>query len=166
MATEISNAVSVPLFTKDEIKIEILKKFGKKDRAWDVQVGIMAVQFQIQVAENLLAKNQCVILESNYKEEFDAPLLRHLLEKTSAKCLQIVCGAEGSVLIERFRQRETTPERDALYFPTNVEEFIPKLKKGFNDPLRLPGKVISVDTTDFFRVELASIIDSVRDFLG
>jgi len=166
LAIEISKALNVPLFTKDQIKIELLESLGKKDRAWDRQIGIAAVRLQIKLAENLLTKNCPAILESNFKEEFDAPLIRGLLEKTASDCMQIVCGAMGEVLIERFSRRESSAGRSPLQFATNVDEWKPRLKKGFDEPLRLPGKVFSADTTDFSKVVLSSILSAVNDFLS
>ena len=166
LVTEISKALNVPLFTKDQIKIELLESLGKKDRAWDRQIGIAAVRLQFKLAENLLTKNCSAILESNFKEEFDAPAIRDLIEKTASDCMQIVCGAKGEILIERFSNRESSAERSTLQFATNVDEWKPKLKKGFDEPLRLPGKVFSVDTTDFSNLDLSSILSAVNEFLS
>jgi predicted kinase len=166
LATKISQALNVPLFTKDQIKIELLESLGKKDRDWDRQVGMAAVRLQIRLAENLLTKTCPVLLESNFKEEFDARLIRDLLERTTSGCLQIVCGANGDVLIERFSQRESSAERSPLQFATNIDEWKPRLKKGFDDPMQLPGKIISVDTTDFSKVDMPAILDAASEFLS
>jgi len=166
LSSEISKALEVPLFTKDQIKIKLLENLGKKDRDWDRQIGIAAVRLQVTLAENLLARKRSVILESNFKEEFDAPQIRELLERTVSDCMQIICGANGDVLIERFRRRETTEERSPLQFATNVDEWKARLKKGFDEPLRLPGKIVSVDTTDFSKVNMLSILDAVGEFLS
>ena len=166
LASEIAKALNVPLFTKDQIKIELLENLGKKDREWDRQIGIAAVRLQMKLAENLLSRNCSVILESNFKEEFDAPQIRDLLEKTASNCMQIVCGAQGDVLVERFSKRESSTERSPLQFATNVDEWKPKLKKGFDEPMRLPGKIVSVDTTDFSKVDTSSILDAVGEFLS
>jgi predicted kinase len=166
LATEISNGLNVPLFTKDQIKVELLESLGKKDRVWDRQIGIAAVRLQINLAENLLTKNCPAILESNFKEAFDAPLIRGLLEKTASDCMQIVCGAKGEVLIERFSSRESSAERSPLQFATNVDEWKQMLAKGFDEPLQLPGKVFPVDNTDFSKVDLPSILSAVNEFLS
>ena len=166
LASEISKALKVPLFTKDQIKIELLENLGKKDRDWDRQIGIAAVRLQMRLAENLLIANCSVILESNFKEEFDAPQIRELLEKTASDCMQIVCGAQGDVLIERFSKREGTAERSPLQFTTNVDKWRPRLKKGFDEPMRLPGMVVSVDTTDFSKLDMPNILNAVSAFLS
>ena len=165
IASEISKALDVPLFTKDQIKIELLESLGKKDRNWDRQLGMAAVRLQVRLAENLLIRNCSVILESNFKNEFDGPLLKDLLEKTASECMQIVCGAEAGVLIERFSRREGSAERSPLQFATNIDEWKPKLKKGFDEPLQLPGKAIPVDTTDFSRVDMPFILRTIEEFL-
>lgn len=167
LATEISEALKVPLFSKDPIKIELLAQLGVRDRAWDIQIGIAAVKQQMFLAIELLGKNVPVILESNYKQEFDAPLIMDVIEKTSCDCIQIVCGANGDVLVERYVQRTLSGERPKeLNESGNIEEFRLKLQKGYDEPLCLPGEVISIDTTDFSKVELEAILAKVSDFLG
>jgi hypothetical protein len=105
-----------------------------------------------------------VILESNFREEYDAPLLRRLVEKTGSKCLQINCGADGEILIQRFKDRESKPERSYFHFPGNIDEFAAVLKKGFDPPLSLPGEVLTIDTSDFEKVDLKAIAYSVKNF--
>lgn len=167
LATEISNSLKVPLFSKDPIKIELLAQLGVRDRAWDIQIGIAAVKQQMCLAIELLGKNVPVILESNYKQEYDAPLLMDVIERTSCECIQIVCGTHGDVLVERYIKRTLSGERPKeLNEIGNIEEFRQKLQKGYDEPLSLPGEVISVDTTDFARVDLKSILTKVSDFLG
>jgi predicted kinase len=165
LAKEISKSLSVPLLTKDEIKIGLLEQFGKKDRAWDRQVGTAAVHLLMKIGEALLISKSAVILESNFKEEFDAPLLRDLMEKTNSDCLQLVCGADGEVLLSRFIEREKSSARSPFHFTTSIDEFSSTLELGFEEPMRLPGDLITVDTTDFKKVDLRGILARLKVFL-
>ena len=169
LATEISKSCNIPLFTKDELKIDLLEKLGTNDRSWDIKVGIAAVSLQMKLAHQVLSKQIPVILESNYKQEFDAPLLLELIARSSSDCLQFVCGAEGTVLIQRYKNRAHSDRNRSVLNEVNfnnIEEWRPKLIKGFDDPLELPGNTIRVDTTDFSKVDLEYIKASVRDFLS
>lgn len=168
LATELSQAFHIPLIAKDPLKISILEFLGTADRAWDRKIGIAAIHQQILFARELLSKNIPVILESNFKQEFDASLLMFLVNELKVDCLQIVCGAQGEVLVQRFSERmKMDASRKALGEKefNNTEEWTPMLLKGFDDPLNIPGKVLTVDTTDFSKVNLNEIKRNMETFL-
>jgi len=58
--------------------------------------------------------------------------------------MQIVCGAGADVLIERFSERESSVGRSPLQFATNIDEWTPRLKKGY---ARAFSPVVSVERT-------------------
>lgn len=168
LAKELSNSFHIPLFSKDPLKISLLELLGTVDRAWDRKIGIAAVHQQILFARELLLKNIPVILESNFKQEFDASLLMILVNELKVDCLQIVCGAQGEVLLQRYTERlKMDASRRVLGEMefNNVAEWTPQLLKGFDDPLNIPGKVITVDTTDFSKVNLNEIKMKMEAFL-
>lgn len=167
LATKIAENLKVPLFSKDPIKVSLHSQLGVRDRAWDIQIGISAVNLQMQLAKELLHKNIPVLLESNYKQEYDAPLLMEVIEKTLCDCLQIVCGANGEILIDRYIKRTLSGERPKeLNEIKNIEEFRIKLQKGYDEPLAIPSEIISVDTTDFEKIPLNEILASASKFLS
>ena len=164
LAKTLSEKLSIPLSTKDQFKICLLQHLGKKDRAWDIKLGIAAVDLQILMANSLLKTKTPVILESNFKQEYDAPKIKALIQSTKCECLQLVCGAEGERLFKRYAKRAALDNsRDLL--TQDLDEWKRKLQKGFEGPLELPGDFLSIDTTDFAKVDYEKITKQALKFL-
>ncbi len=119
------------------------------------------------MAREFLGKNISLIIESNYKQDYDAPLILDLIKNVSCDCLQIICQARGDLLAERYTQRILKSERPhELNTPGIIEEFQTKLLHATEPPLKIPGRQILVDTNDFSTVDLKSIISEVQVFLN
>lgn len=166
LANKISTELSLPLISKDPIKVEILKQLGMRDRAWDIQIGITSVKLQLQMASEFLSKGVSLIIESNYKQAYDAAMINEVINSTQCDCLQLFCDARGEILAERYAQRVYRGERPKeLDIEGIVEEFQIKLRHHKEEPLQIPGSIIFVDTNDFSLVNLNQIIEDVRSFL-
>jgi predicted kinase len=166
LANELSKALRTPQITKDGLKVAMLKELGVRDRAWDVQIGTAAIKIQMQLAIEFLQKGIPIILESNFKQEFDAPLILEVIKKTSCDCLQIVCSANGDVLVDRYVKRTSSSDRPKeLNAVADIEIYGPILKKGY-EPLKLPGQLMTVDTNNFEEVDLSTLTSSIAKFLN
>lgn len=163
LAAYVSAKLNIPLITKDQLKICLLEQLGKKDRSWDIKIGISATRLQMIIAESLLKADISLILESNFKNEYDTPLIAKLIQETSANCFQIICGAQGDILYQRYCDRESSDKSREL-LSQDLEEWKIKLQKGFDEPLDLPGAHINIDTSDVSKIDHSFILKEIQNF--
>jgi len=166
LANIITEFTSLPLITKDDLKIELFSSLGTKDRAWDRSLGITALNLQRLILEKMLEKRVSIIVESNYLDQYDGDRFRSLAKSFDVEFLQIVLGTNGETLIERYTKRALRGEKHPFFNEqNNIEEFRERLRPGFVDPMDLPGKVIKVDTTDFAKVNIQELKKKIALFL-
>jgi hypothetical protein len=103
---------------------------------------------------------------------FGRPALRtaellHLQRIHDFEPFQILCRAEGRVLLERFLARREAEERHASHQDQEwVEQNKALLLQGQLSPLALGGQIVEIDTTTPHSFEYATLLQQVRAALG
>jgi len=165
LAEKVSAEFNLPYFSKDMFKEMMFYKIGYQDREWSKKLGRASYDILYLIAEKLLTAGQTVILESNFKPEFDRPRLEELKKKIGLEVLEILCYAEGKVVFERFKERALSGKRHPGHVDNLcLEEQEGILIKGKAEALGL-GEIIEVETTDFNKVNWDGIIGQTRKFL-
>lgn len=154
----LSEKFSLPFIYKDAFKEIIFDNLEARDREWSLKVGQLAYRLMYYVLENFIACGKSVIIDSNFKPEYENVRFRSYREKYRTEMVQILCKAEGQALYERFKQRAKNGERHPGHVDDkNYDEFREMLLKGRIEKLEIEGECFEVDTTDFAKLDLAAV---------
>ncbi len=163
LGKKIAREFRLPLISRDDIKESLFDSLGIKDREWSKKLGLASYKVLYQLVDSLLRAGQSLILESNFKPEFDNEIFLNFQKKYDLEILQIMCKTEGEILFERFKQRSESGERHPGHVDNqNYEEFKELLQKGKHRPLKIRGNVFDIDTTDFESTDYNSIFTAIK----
>jgi predicted kinase len=166
LAHTIAAEFRLPLISKDDIKEIIFDGLGWRDRDWSKKAGRTTFALIDYILEGQLKAGNSIIVESPYDPTFQNDKLQRWQQLYHFNALQILCYAEGSVLLDRFIQRSNSAQRHPGHVDAgNVDEFREHLLKGKAELLDIQGSVIEVDTTDFTKVDEANIFSQIRQAL-
>ncbi len=167
LARKISEMYSLPLITKDSIKELIFDNLGWSDRDWSKKVGRASNKLLFYFLDSILISKNPVIIESNFKSEYDTKPISEMLSKYGYQSLQIMCQCDGPVLFERFKKRSESSERHPGHNDSkNYEEFKDILLKGKLEPLEIEGEKLVFDTTDFEKADYNTVFEKIRKQLN
>lgn len=163
LGKKIAGEFYLPLISRDDIKESLFDSLGIKDREWSKKLGFASYKILYQILDQLLQAEQSLILESNFKPEFDDERFLDLQKKYDLEILQIMCKTDGKILFERFKKRSESSERHPGHVDDqNYDEFKDVLLKGEHRALNIGGKVFDVDTTDFDSIDYNSIFNAIK----
>jgi adenylate kinase family enzyme len=166
LGKKIASEFHIPLIIKDDIKESLFDTLGIKDRECSKKLGVASYSILYNIVESILKANQPLIVESNFKPEFDDKKFLDLKEKYKFKPLQIMCETDGKTLLERFKNRSESGNRHPGHCDNkNYDEFKEVLLKGKHTALNIGGKIITVDTTNFEKVDYNLIFSKVNSTL-
>ncbi|HZQ38021.1 MAG TPA: AAA family ATPase [Dehalococcoidia bacterium] len=146
LARRLASELRLPLLAKDDIKETLYDQLGAPDQAASQRLGLAALTLLRQTAERLLTAGVSVLIEANYQRGRAEPDLRPLL--ALAHGVQIHCGGDPEMIVQRYRDRPAHGERHAGHFDAAA---LPRLRellaRGAYEPLDLGVPVLRVDTT-------------------
>lgn len=164
LARRIAERFRLPLACKDDYKEMLFDTLGYGERAWSRKLSrAAAAALQHFLAAHARAGLPCII-ESNFAPAAAEELLA-LQQTHPFRPFQIVCRAEGKVLLARFAartgQRHPGHGDEAL-----LDELGPMLLAAEYAPLAIGGILWELDTTDFDAVDLQGLFESLEQELG
>jgi predicted kinase len=167
LGRRLSENFRLPYLHKDGIKERLFDSLGWSDREWSRRMGIATMDLFYYFLEIELTAGRSLIVESNFYTDLATPRFLALQEKYPFRVFQINCFSQGEVLVERWLARSCSKERHPGHVEAaNLEEFLPAIRKGRLEPLRLEGELLELDTTDFSRVDYPAIIRQVEQFIN
>jgi predicted kinase len=168
VSTEISRRLHIPVFAKDILKEQMFDTIGYSDKAWSTKVSHASHRVMDVVIEQELGCGRSLMVEGNFKPDVDSVRFQKLCEKYSAGCLQLLCWADGEDLYRRFQEREASPDRHPAHVHSDYPRSLVKelLAPGKAKPLRNANDTITVDTTDFSRVDYNGLEGHIVDFMN
>ncbi len=146
LAAILAARLELPQYGKDQFKEILFDTLGIGDRPWSRRLGVASIVLLFRVIEAELAAHKSCIVESNFSPELDTPRLMALCARYHVRVVQVVCNADGPVLLERFRARPRHPGHLDQIVAVELEA---QLLSGRGVPLAVDSLVIEVDTTDF-----------------
>ncbi len=150
---------------KDDFKELLFDGLGWSDRQWSQKVGGVSYDLLRLMTEELCKTGRPFILESNFYDRFSAAIAK-TASQYAYRPLVIHCVAEGSVLVDRFRERAKSGARHPGHQDIeSLHEFEAILGSGHFDPPNLGGPCLTVDTTDFARVSDAEIFAFIDEYV-
>lgn len=163
IATELSKRLRLPVFAKDALKERMFDALGYSDKTWSRNVSHASHRIMDLIIEQELGTGRSLIIEGNFKPDIDSKRFQQLLEKNHAKCIQILCWADGEALYERFQERESSPGRHPAHVLPEVPRDLVKalLAPGKAHPLDVADQTIQIDTTDFSNVDFTKLAETV-----
>lgn len=165
LGRKLGDQLKWPFISKDDIKERMFDGLGWSDREWSKKVGLTTYKLLDYIVEEQLKAGRSIILESNFNPKFDTDRFLQWIETYHIDTVQIVCHADGARLYERFKDRAQTGERHPGHADTdNLAEWKQVFEQDQSEPLELGGKVISVDTTDFSKINEGDILQEIKHY--
>ena len=167
LARRLGGELALPVFSKDSIKEALFGSLGWSDRAWSQRIGVASLAVLFAVAEAQLAAGRSLILESNFRPEFETSRVCELLARIPARPFQIFCTAANDVLLRRFHERWESGVRHPGHVEREqIETFAATHLGGAYTPLSIGGELHALDTSDFAALDLAPLIAALRAALA
>lgn len=179
MAECISRRFGLPVISKDLIKEKLYDQVGFHSREEKVKLGIASMEIMYYVAEQMMRCGKAFILENNF-ENISRDGLFAILEKYSYTAITVRLTGDYELIYRRFEERNSSPERhrghvvDDQYpevpgftgeHPTMTRErYIEAIKTRGFDTFAGNGPCITVDTTDFERVDMEAILKELEGY--
>ena len=162
LAKAISQEFTLPLITKDNLKELLFDNIGWKDRDWSKRLGQASFALLHYFLDSLMVTGQPVIIEGNFKTEFESAEINSRLQKFDYSAIQIMCQSNGQILFDRFQKRSESGQRHPGHCDTgNYEEFKNDLLKGKYEPLSINSPVIIFDSTDLNNLNYQPVFDQL-----
>ncbi|MCR8630398.1 AAA family ATPase [Paenibacillus radicis (ex Xue et al. 2023)] len=156
----------LPHFSRDGIYETLYDSLDCRMAGIPPQLGAASFAFLYSVAGNLLAAGQSLVVEGFFgKPELRTAEFLQLQQKHDFKPIQILCQADGQVLLERYLTRAGRADRheghqDLEWLEHNRE----RLLQGMLPPLTLDGPIVNLDTTDPGSIDYAAVLEVIREF--
>jgi predicted kinase len=163
LARKISERYSLPLIGRDDIKESLYNSLGYSDREWSKKLGAASYNLLYLFMEQLLANQQSLIVESNFKSETDAAKILNFQNKYQFDLLQIHCYTSEAIALQRFKHRAISGERHPGHVDHLIyDEMEKNLKQGSYELLDVCERTIKIDTTDFNSIDYDQIYTTIE----
>ncbi len=162
LGLRIAKDLDLPFVYKDGVKERLFDSLGWSDREWSKKLSTAAYQVLFYFAEALLSAGRSLVIEANFHPVRDTPFFIRLKEGSGCRIIQILCYAEGGILLQRFEQRGLSRRRHPGHMDeVTIHELTPELLKIYQQPLELGGQLIRVDTSNFGRIDYPNLISTL-----
>ena len=166
LAKNISEKFNLPLITKDSLKEILFDTVGWKDREWSKKIGFASFSIIHYILDSFMATGRSIIIEGNFKTEFESQHLSPRLKKYNYQSLQIMCQCDGQILFARFKHRSESGKRHPGHCDTgNYDEFKDSLLLGKYPPLDIKGQITTFDSTDLNHLDYSQIFKLLETLL-
>jgi predicted kinase len=167
LARRLGEDAHLPVFSRDGIFETLHDGLGGANNDLPSQLGSASFALLYYIAGKLLAAGQPLLIEGFFgRPELRSAEFLQLQSTYDFEPLQILCKADGQVLLERFLARVESVERHAGHSDLAwLEDNKERLLQGQLAPLALGGQVIEIDTTTPQSIEYAELLQQVRDSL-
>lgn len=163
LARRLGDALQLPVFCKDTPKEALFDALPEFDRSLSGPLSRAIYPILYGQGETCLRVGVSCILESNFKRGVSEIPVIALLEKTGARCVQILCAAPAEVARERARIRWESGERhrghqDHIWLQ-NQE------LSGFESEhykLEIPGEYIELDCSHFEKIDYVDLTQQLK----
>ena len=159
----IAAELRLPFIHRDRLKETLFDSLGWSDRDWSRRLGVASWTLLYHVAEALLASRTSFVIESNFDPGQASDELRALQRRFPFYAVQVVCVANGSVLVERYARRSQSGKRHPGHVDdVAIDEHRERLLAGDVAALDLEGLVVRLDTNDLAAIDYVWIVRELR----
>ncbi|MBD5530015.1 MAG: ATP-binding protein [Lachnospiraceae bacterium] len=180
LAKRLSADMGLPWFSKDCIKEKLYDTLGFASREEKVRLGIASTEVLYYLAEQMMQCGKPFILENNFEASSRQGLVQ-LLERYGYRALTLRLTGDYARIYQRFAQRDKSSERhpghvtNSRYFKgegaaesqtITLEQYIAGIQSREMDSFSVDGPVITVDTTDFSKVDWERLYQEIKKCLS
>ena len=180
LAKRLSADMGLPWFSKDSIKEKLYDILGFASREEKVRLGIASTEVLYYLAEQMMQCGKPFILENNFEASSRQGLVQ-LLGRYGYRALTLRLTGDYARIYQRFVQRDKSSERhpghvtNSRYFKgedaaesqtITLEQYIAGIQSREMDSFSVDGPVITVDTTDFSKVDWEKLYQEIKKCLS
>ena len=162
LAKKIAAKFNLLLLYKDGIKEPLMDSLGAENREESRKIGIATYKLLYVLFESVMRTGNSFVIESNFYAEYDSEKLSSLIRKYVYTAVQIQCRTESKVLFERYMKRANSGDRHPGHFDMQYRNIESVLMKGYTEPLKIDGRLIDLDTTDFERIDYENLYATIE----
>jgi predicted kinase len=168
LAKRLGQNVGLPVFSRDGLYETLFVVLGGESAALPPSVGSASFSLLYYVATTVLAAGQSLIVEGFFgRPELRTAEFIQLQSRADFVPFQILCKADGDVLIERFLARAGSAWRHAGHTDSEwLEQNKERLLSGQLEPLALGGQLVEIDTTTPEHFDYDALLLRVRAALA
>ena len=167
LGRRLAGDLRLPFIGKDDIKERLFDSLGWKDREWSRQMGLATYPLLYYFVETELRAGISLIVESNFRPEYDTAKFLKLQQQYGFEPVQVFCHASGQILLARVRQRARSGERHPGHVDHILYEEMQDVPvQGGYAPLPIGGPLVTVDTTDLAGVDYGATLQEIRARMG
>jgi predicted kinase len=157
LVTQLSKDLNLPSFSKDDFKELLADTIGFTDHESTRPFGKTSFSALFLVAKRLIENKASLIIEGNFMMGDETKEFLSYLRQADVEVYEILCHAEGQVLIDRFMARKRHPVHHTLDEVTLNHYLETSVRKGKDVPLGV-GKLLEVDTTEPAKVSYDGVL--------
>ncbi len=167
LARQLAAELRLPLLVRDDIKEILFDTLGWSDRPWSRKLGFASWRVLYYALEQCLQAGHSIIVESNFRNEYDQPGFAALQERYHPATVQVLCEADAETLLQRFKQRAESGARHPGHVDhVLLEDFDSVCRTGQWVPLAIDGSVVHVDMNDPAAVDAAALVQAIQACAG
>lgn len=166
LTKRIASDVGLPAFSRDGIYETLYDALACESNGCPPLLGRASFTFLYAVASSILAAGQPLIVEGFFgNPALRGAEFRQLQQAHDFEPFQILCKADGKVLLERFLARMKSEERHTGHHRQDlawIEQHKERLLQGHLTPLALGGQLVEIDTTTPRSFDYADLLQRIR----
>lgn len=164
LARRLAADVKLPVFSRDGIYETLYDALECRSNGLPSLLGSATFTLLYYITGSVLAAGQSAIVEGFFgRPEIRTAEFLHLQHSYDFEPLQILCRADGRILLERFLVRLKAEERHASHQDMKwLEQNKERLLAGHLPPLALGGQLVEIDTTTPHTFDYADLLQQVR----
>ncbi len=161
LAQFLSRRLALPLLSKDYVKETLGDHLGATSYEDSTRLGRASIEVIFALAEAWLSTGVSVILESPIRADIEDSRIARLERECPCAATQIVLTADPAILSDRYRRRSRDPCRHKCHFDRERDSQIANMVAEPFTPLTVSGGTLTVETSDWSRVNYDSILEWV-----
>lgn len=166
VAERLRDALRVPLFAKDEVKVALFDTLGWGGREWSKKLDTAVYEVLFHTIAVELGAGRTLIVESNFRPAAHTGRLRALLARCGASAMQVFCRCDPDTIAERFKRRAERGERHPGHRDDLLLAELPRiLEPGRYGPMDLGGPVVEVEASGDSPTGFQALFARVGEFL-
>jgi predicted kinase len=161
IAQSLSEAMGLPLVSKDAIKEELYDSLEDADPSDSHRLGYAAIRLMFTWVRTMLEANVSLVLESNFHKTHSTDDLHALFAISNPVLVQ--CDAPNEEIIDRYVARSEKGDRHPVHDDANrVEELRADLEQGEYDLRTLDVASITIDTSGDDDTDVRALAERIR----
>lgn len=166
LAQRLGTDIQLPVFSRDGVYETLYDALECQVNDCPTLLGSASFRLLYSIISSVLAVGQTLIIEGFFgRPELRSAEFLQIQQHYNFEPFQILCRADGKILLERFLSRTQSIERhnghqDLKWLEQNKERIL----KGELAPLSLDGQLIEIDTTTPDSFNYANLLHCVLSF--